>query len=223
MIRFLTLMLLGLVLAGVSSCDLRSPLDSSVAGSSPPDLPAEAADWLVVPGQRVGPITAQTSRVELADIYGEAALADGSIPVGEGFTEPGTVVTPGPGQQFTVVWTDTSQTKPELVRDFGPAWQTPEGLGVGVAYPTVKATLGDFGIYGFEWDYGGTVLLEDSQLAQYHRLLWLRLAPSAAAMAEYPEAYQSLLGDEVFASSNPNLELLNPSVDEMVVSFEPSP
>ncbi|MEO1067544.1 MAG: hypothetical protein AAFW95_00235, partial [Cyanobacteria bacterium J06638_6] len=162
MMRFLTLVLLSLVLAGVSNCDLRSPLDSSVVGSSPPDLSAEAMDWLVVPGQRVGPITAQTSRDELAEFYGEAALADGPIPVGEGFTEPGTVVTPGPDQQFTVVWTDTSQTKPQLVRDFGPAWQTPEGLGVGVPYPTVQEALGDFGIYGFEWDYGGTVALEDS-------------------------------------------------------------
>ncbi|MBE9137552.1 hypothetical protein IQ254_10065 [Nodosilinea sp. LEGE 07088] len=223
MMRFFTLVLLGLVLAGVSNCDLRSPLDFSAVGTSSPDLPAEATDWLVVPGQRVGPITAQTTRADLAAIYGEAALTDGPIPVGEGFTEPGTVVSPDPSHRFTVVWADTAQTRPQLVRDFGPAWQTPEGLGVGVPYSTLKAALGNFGIYGFEWDYGGTVVLADSQLAQYQDLLWLRMAPAEAAIAEHSAAYEALLGDQVFASGNPNLELLNLEVIDMVVSLDAVP
>ncbi|PSN80607.1 hypothetical protein C8B47_05740 [filamentous cyanobacterium CCP4] len=185
--------------------------------------PAQTADTLVVPGQRVGPVTAETSRADLAARYGEAALEDASIPMGEGTTAPGTIVTPGPDRQFSVVWQDASQTRPQLIKDFGLAWQTPEGLGVGVPYSEVEAILGDFALYGFAWDYGGTVMLEDSQLEQYDGYLLLRLKPAATAIDQHAEAYQAVMGDQLFASDNPSLDQLDPSVSEMIVYFEALP
>lgn len=229
MARFLTLMLLGLSLS-VAACNPRSPTPEATpapggaveAGNGGPTSPDRTpdTDWLVIPGQRVGPVTVSTSRADLANRYGESALTDAPIAMGEGFTEAGTVVVPGPDQQFSVVWDDATQTSPLLVRDFGPRWQTPEGLGIGVPFSTLKAVLGDFDLYGFEWDYGGTLVLEGSQLDQYDGYLLLRVTPSAPAAAQHPEAYQALSGDRLFASSNPNLDPLNLSVYDMVVYFD---
>jgi hypothetical protein len=221
--RFLTPVLL-LLLLPLASCRLPAAPDSPTTQPSSPnvvELEQPAADTLVIPGQRVGPITAETRRVDLAAHYGEAALEDAPIPMGEGTTAPGTVVTPGPEQQFSVVWQDASQTRPQLIKDFGPAWQTPEGLGVGIPYSEVEAILGDFQLYGFAWDYGGTVMLEESQLDQYDGYLLLRLKPATTVIDQHSEAYQTMMGDQLFDSSNPSLNVLEPSIYEMVVYFDP--
>ncbi|PZV09203.1 MAG: hypothetical protein DCF32_03065 [Leptolyngbya sp.] len=186
-------------------------------------MPDENADRLVIPGERVGPVTAQTSRVDLANFYGEAALSDRPVSLGEGTTELGTVVNADTDQQFAVVWADAAQSRPRLIKDFGQAWQIPEGLGVGVPYSTVQAVLGDFDLYGFAWDYGGTIVLENTALAQYDDALWLRLAPSDEAIAAHLDAYEATMGDGIFASSDPNLTVLELTVYEMVVSFDVDP
>ncbi len=188
-----------------------------------PSAPGEYSDGLVVPGERVGPVTAQTSRADLANLYGEVALSDRPVSLGEGSTEMGTVVNPDTDQQFAVVWADAAQSRPRLIKDFGPAWQIPEGLRVGAPYAAVQAVLGDFDLYGFAWDYGGTIVLEGTALAQYDNMLWLRLAPSDNAIAAHLKVYEAMMGDGIFPSSDPNLTVLEPSVYEMVVSFDVAP
>ncbi|TVQ08438.1 MAG: hypothetical protein EA368_11995 [Leptolyngbya sp. DLM2.Bin27] len=227
--RILTMVLLGLTLTGVWACAgrSRSPAPPTTEAPAPPspssptDQPGDTVDQQVIPGERVGPVTAQTSRADLAAIYGEAALQDADIHMGEGFTEAGTVVNPGTDQQFAVVWQDaTRRDRPTLARDFGPTWRTPEGLGVGVAYPQVKATLGDFQIYGFAWDYGGTIRLKDSQLDHYNDYLVLRMAPAQGAVDAHREAYESVMGDQLFDGDTPALDQLDLSVQDMVVYFK---
>lgn len=221
---------LSLALVPLSACQLQEarpeaqppepPPAAESSATATPNAPDEDADRLVIPGERVGPVTAQTSRADLARLYGEAALSDRPVSLGEGTTELGTVVNTGTDQQFAVVWADTAQTRPRLIKDFGRIWQIPEGLGVGAPYSAVQAVLGDFDLYGFAWDYGGTIVLEDTALAQYDDALWLRLAPSDAAIAANLEAYEVTMGDGIFASSDPNLAVLDLTVYEMVVSFD---
>jgi hypothetical protein len=182
---------------------------------------AVAEDRTIIPGERVGPITSTTSRADLAEIYGEGVLNDQPIPMGEGTTEPGTVVELGPEDHFSVVWADDSQTEPLLVKDFGPAWQTPEGLGVGVPYDKLESELGNFKLYGFAWDYQGSLDLQGSQLDKYHGNLLLRVSPSETAMKEHADAYQAVMGDTLYESNNPNLDPLELSVYEMTVYLNP--
>jgi hypothetical protein len=186
----------------------------------PSDAPDQGVTRVVIPGDRVGPVTATTSRADLVNLYGEAALEDAPIAMGEGFTEPGTIVNADSEWQFAVVWHDDSQAQPLLVKDFGPAWLTPEGLGVGVPYSTLETVLGNFQLYGFAWDYGGTVMLEDSNLDQYNGYLLLRVSPSQEAMTTHVGDYQAVMGDELFASSNAHFQPLELSVYEMVVYFD---
>ncbi|WOD40398.1 hypothetical protein [Nodosilinea sp. E11] len=230
--RVLPIVLLGLALAGglaygVRSHRLEPPAAEGPVTSVPPATSApggDTTDQRVIPGERVGPVTPQTSRADLAAIYGEAALRDSDIDMGEGFTEAGTVVNPGSDHQFAVVWQDaTRRDRPSLVRDFGPAWRTPEGLGIGVTYATVKAALGDFQIYGFAWDYGGTIDLKGSQLEHYDNQLMLRMPPAEGAADAHQQAYETVMGDALFDGDHPALGQLDLSVHEMVVYFDPAP
>ncbi|MBW4460028.1 MAG: hypothetical protein KME47_07285 [Nodosilinea sp. WJT8-NPBG4] len=224
---------LSLALVPLAACQLQEaqpevqPSELTIAAEPSaavaPSASDEYNDGLVVPGERVGPVTAQTSRADLANFYGEAALSDRPISLGEGSTEVGTVVNPGTDQQFAVVWKDAAQSQPRLIKDFGKAWQIPEGLGVGAPYAAVQAVLGDFDLYGFAWDYGGTIVLEGTTLDQYDDTLWLRLAPSDAAIAANLKAYEAMMGDGIFTSRDPNLTVLDLSVYEMVMSFGVAP
>jgi hypothetical protein len=178
---------------------------------------AVAEDYVVIPGQRVGQVTASTSRQQLAELYGEANLTDTEIQMGEGFTEPGTVVSFGNQPQFAVVWLDASRSRPLMARDFNPEWKTPEGIGVGTPYTTLQTQLGSFQIYGFGWDYGGTLSLEGSQLDQYYGELLLRVDPSEASIEANREAFEASMGERLIPSTDPNLAQLDISVADMMV------
>lgn len=178
-------------------------------------------DTTIVPGERVGPVTRTTTRDDLVAMFGEAALEDTEIPVGEGFTEPATVVNSDSDQAFAIVWLDDSQTQPATVTDFGPAWETVEGFGLGTPYSELESTLGEFELYGLAWDYEGTLVLEGSELDHYSGLMVLRVRPTEEAVKAAPEAYQAVSGDQLLKSDNPNLDPLNLSIYDMVVYLTP--
>ncbi len=210
-----------------TSIDSDAPVDSDPGAG--PEVTPSPTDYVVIPGERVGPITAETRRADLVALYGTEALDDRPIDIGEGFTEPGTVINAGSDHQVAIVWAEatsdgqplpTSDQRPLMAKDFGAAWQTPEGLGVGTTHQALQRILGRFQLYGFAWDYGGTVVLEGTQLSQYDGYLWLRLAPSETAIAQHSDLYQAVMGDSLFASDDSNVSTLNPSVYEIVVYFE---
>ncbi|QQE63385.1 hypothetical protein GFS31_00500 [Leptolyngbya sp. BL0902] len=226
--------LLLLTLLGLGACNrpeaTLTPTDSSSEAASPTTVttPAETApavapgtrvaqDHILVPGQQVGQVTASTSRQQLADLYGEANLQDTEVHMGEGFMEPGTVVSIDNQPQFTVVWLDASRSRPLMARAFAPDWQISEGIGIGTPYATLQQALGNFQIYGFGWDYGGTLSLEGSQLDLYYGLLLLRAEPSQASIDAHPDAFQATLGDRLIPSTDPNLAQLDLRVTDMVV------
>ena len=219
--------------SAANSTDAAEPVTNAQAdnGQSPSepddatksdDLPTPLTDTTVVPGDRVGPVTADTSRADLAAQFGESALKDTEVAVGEGFTESGTIVNAGSEQTFAVIWVDESQSEPATVKDFGAAWETPEGIGIGTPLVELQQILGPFDLYGFGWDYGGTLVLEGSNLSQYYGALILRLQPAdPAAPQQQAEAFTAVLGDKLIASDNPNLAELDLVVDEMIVYIDP--
>jgi hypothetical protein len=201
--------------AGDTASETKPNAEDPVAGEQ------VGKDYTIIPGDRVGPVTSETSRDELADIYGEDQLEDQPIAMGEGTTEPGTLVDLGPDQQFAIVWRDEAQTEPLLAKDFGTAWQTPEGLGIGVPFSTVQSALGNFKLYGFAWDYEGSLVLEGSDLDKYYGDLLLRVRPTQESVEAHPKAYEAMMGDMLFAGDDPNLEPLDIQVYEMTVYLNP--
>jgi hypothetical protein len=218
------------LLLGCSNTELASNQAISSTESSPASpvqvsqatKPDFLSETLVIPGERVGPVTRKTTRQDLVKLFGEARLTDQNVAIGEGFTEPGTRVDLGAEQSFSVIWSDARRTKAVAVRNLGTAWRTPQGIGVGTPFAQLQQKLGQFELHGFAWDYGGTVVLAETKLAHYKDVLVLRLQTAPDAPQKSPEDFKAVVGDRRFSSTNPHLRSLNIQVGEMIVQLTPS-
>lgn len=204
-----------------ATSSISQPAPASARSTTAPKSDTQS-DNLVVPGVRVGSVTRNTTRRDLVKGFGAARLKDQPVSIGEGFTEPGTRVDLGSKRSFTVVWTDASRTKPKEIRNLGSDWRTAQGIGVGTSLAQLQQKLGTFKLYGFAWDYGGTVLLEGTKLAKYKDVLILRLRTAPNAAQRSPNDYQAVTGDGLFSSTNRHLSPLKPEVGEMIVRLAPN-
>lgn len=173
------------------------------------------------PGVSFGPLTADGSEQDLVAVYGAAAVQPENVSLGEGESEPGTVVFPeDPLRRFEVAWGDTLQRRaPSFVLLTGDTtlWHGPRGLTLGVSLAQLEALNGKpFGMAGYGWDYGGAVLSwKDGQLADLEGRVAVALAPKEAN----PDV-SHVLGDGEFLSSDSALRRLQPRVNRLVVRFE---
>ena len=68
-------------------------------------LPVFAHDWLIVPGERVGPLNANSTEASLRAAFGNAAILQAEIQIDKKTTVPGVEIYPGrPGESLAVVW-----------------------------------------------------------------------------------------------------------------------
>ncbi|MBD2493610.1 hypothetical protein [Nostoc sp. FACHB-280] len=180
-------------------------------------------DTLIVPGERVGPITRKTTKKDLVKLFGTSRLTDKTIYGPEGIGRfAATQVNLGRERSLLVVWSDNTRTKPLDVRNLGTAWKTREGIGVGTPWRELRQKLGNFKLYGLAWDYGGTILLDSSKLSRYQGKLILRVDSAPNTDQKYPQDYQAVLGDSTFSSSNSHWKPLGMRVSEMIVILNPS-
>lgn len=196
-------------------------------------LPVCAAehDWLLVPGERAGPITANTSEAMLNQFFAEDEIEIGEIAIGEGFTEPGAVVYPNdPSQRIEIIWRDATRQSPREIWVKGDAskWHTEEGISLGNSLKQIETLNGyPFRLAGFGWDYGGTItdcgrgylkmLGCVSTDKPFNRTLVLRLAPPLESRNNNRSAYSDVQGEKDFSSGHPAMQLLNPEVYHMIV------
>lgn len=187
-----------------------------------------AHDWLIVPGERVGPISASTSEAALRAAFGPSNIAGIEVDLGEGFSEPGTAIYPDDDlTRLEVVWLDSSRSVPKEVRLNGDAslWRTEEGISLGSTLQDIERRNGfPFRLAGFAFDYGGTItdcghgrltMLGCDGVPSSARRIVLRLSPSVEARS-YPE-YRQVIGDREFSSGHPAMQVLNPGVYQMIV------
>ncbi|MBN3961462.1 hypothetical protein [Nostoc sp. NMS8] len=180
-------------------------------------------DILIVPGERVGPITRTTTKQDLVKLFGASRLVDKTISGAEGIGSfAATQVNLNQGRSLLVVWSNNTRTKPLDVRNLGSAWKTREGIGVGTPLSELRKKLGNFKLYGLEWDYGGTILLDSSKLSRYQGKLILRVDAAPNASENFPNDYQSVLGDSTFSSTNPHWKPLGIKLAEIIVVLNPS-
>lgn len=195
-------------------------------------LTATAQSWEIVPGKNAGPITSETSEMQLIAIYGKNNVKRISVDIGEGETQPGTVIFPNdPRRKAQILWRDAAtRTQPEsiMIRDKGTLWKTDRGISIGTSLKKLEALNGKaFVLAGFAWDYSGTVvhanggtiveLGKETGEEISGRTLLLRLEPTTA-MQNTPE-YDKMTGDGMFLSSDPAMQKLDPRVYEMIVEF----
>lgn len=182
--------------------------------------PASALDLTIIPRVRVGAIAATTTYADLVRLFGADNLSDREFNLGEGFMQPATRVELGEGRSLTVIWEDASRTQVLGVGELGAEWKTPEGIGIGTSLQELQDILGSFQLAGFEWDYAGAILLDGTKLEKYQGWLYLQVLPDAAIAEEFAQDYQAVVGDELFDSTNPHMQALNPTVQRAIVQLE---
>lgn len=185
-------------------------------------------DWIVEPGVRVGPITASSSEQDLRKVFGDSAIADKDIDVGEGVTEAGTEIYGAiPAKRLAVLWRDPATRKnPSKVivcylwMQGDCMWRTSSGIGINTSLEDLERLNGrPFKLLGFGWDYSGTVSsFEGGNLAATIKGgLILRLTPDEAGTNS--EEYGTVLGEGEFLSNLPAMQKLNPAVYQMDLEF----
>jgi hypothetical protein len=177
---------------------------------------------MIIPGERVGEITANTNREQLAELFppNVATLQDVEVPLSEGMTAIGTKVEISKENQFTIIWKNEEKSQVEKIVNFGSAWNLPEGIHVNTTWKVLQEKLGEFQLFGFRWDYGGTLQLEGTPLEEYKDYLIIRVAPSLEAISSNTEALNAVSGERLIESKNPNLQQLNLKVSEIIVIFK---
>ncbi|WP_414619888.1 hypothetical protein [Calothrix sp. CCY 0018] len=179
-------------------------------------------DTFIIPGKRIGLITADTTRADLVELYGETNLKDDVVLRGEGTVSfPVTKVNSTTPGALTIFWTDKNRSKISHVSGFGRQWKMLDGgVGVGTSMSGLREILDEFQLTGFGWDNGGFVYIDGTKLSKYKDKLALRLSPDENSFAKHQKQYSAVSGDSIFSSVNPNFKPLDVRVSQMVVTFD---
>lgn len=213
--------------------ETRLPTDAALAapatepsGNTAPVPTPEDYEWLLVPGQRAGKISAATSLADLIAAYGAENVRDDEFHVGEGETIPCSVLFPEDDRKrVQVLWNDPEQkdrVSALSIVEPGSVWRTASGLTIGTPLNVVQELNGaPFKLYGFGWDYGGRVSdfgggalgTPEGALQITFQLDYEGPAPPAE------ELVNQVLGDSEYASDHPAMQGLAPTVYALVVGF----
>jgi hypothetical protein len=193
------------------------------------------ASWLIVPGKKVGPITPKTSEADLIRIYGKANVQSKDIDVGEGFTEPGTVIyTVDLTKSISIIWKDQkSKQFPNTITISGgkkSLWRTAHGITIGTTLKELEKINGKPFFILPGGDYSGTVWswgkgdLEEEFERNGRVILRLQLTLTQSTEKEY----ESLIyedrppgqAEEGVRSDHKVMRKINPRVNEIVVQFK---
>jgi hypothetical protein len=168
---------------------------------------------------------ANATGASLEQRYGAANVAQQNIPGAEGEEAPGTVLFANdPSRRVEIFWNDTpGRTSPASITISGTEgqrsqWTGPHNLTLGESMTDVEhANGGAFMLYGFEWDYGGTVTdWRGGALApQDNCHVHVGFQPTGDA--------GRAAGDTAFRSDSAEMRATNPYVSIIGVSFVGTP
>ena len=186
--------------------------------------------WQLVPGVRVGPITAKMSETDLIRIYGKRNVQSKAISLGDGEYEPGSIIYPRePGKTLVVLWKESEPRRlPKVIQISGEksAWKVTHGISLGTSLKELEHQNGKSfiltGLGGGE--YAGTIVsweqgkLENEFTEQGRVVLRLNYPPGEdpAGQKDGP----TVGGDRDFRSDHPLMQRFNPRVYEIVFEFK---
>ncbi len=192
--------------------------DSERRATSTDGLVKPEADFLIIPGKRVGIITATSTETMIRQAYTDAKVRRSEVYVSESSQRAGTVVFPDTKDALEIVWEiGAPEGKPAFVRigEEGGKWKTPEGVAIGMSLEALEEANGKpFRLYGFEWDYGGLVVDWNGG----------RLNSPYLIVALMPQNYSNLkpqlLRDVILRSDDEAVRALQPKIASIVLTFE---
>jgi hypothetical protein len=183
--------------------------------------------WLILSTGDKGSINSHTTRQDLVQIYGASNVVDQDVDVGEGETEPGTVVFPkDPQRSIEILWKDLEKkAEPRSVTISGSRsrWHAVHGISLGTSLKELERLNGrPFKLAGFGWDYSGTVTSWEkgalaAELDGGDGRVILRLdSPTPEAVDKDVAQVQ---GDRDFSSDHPVMQKLNPTCYQVIWVF----
>lgn len=185
-----------------------------------PAAVAPAADFILIPGKKVGPITKTTSESDLLQIYGSGQVHRGFVPILGASEKECTVVNPGTANEIKIVWENAERTRVKEVHLLkeNSSWYTAEGLTCGLDFPeVVKANKAPISFHGFKWEYGGTVSSwGKGSLSRYNNKFYAVFAPRIP-LAQVPSKF---IGDKVLSSNTTDLDAIYPYIERLVVYLD---
>jgi len=225
---FIKLLLLGVILNACQNSKTESTsTDSTLAIKQ--ETPTN--DFVCVPGERVGIITASTTLEELQAKFGNDVSARDTVYIGEGYFEIGTILFKGTPNELQILWKDTTNFKNPANLMIGrnaesnptqTQWNTNTGIKIGTTLKELEQINGKaFKFMGFGWDYGGSVanwnggkLMEADGVSYFTCVLGYNYEDqSLNPLAD------KLLGDSEFSSSQVEAQKLNPVIINFQISF----
>ena len=197
------------LLLGVYACQ---PGQDSANQPVKPKTPKN--DYVIIPGQRVGPLKAvAATENDLVLAFGAQKVVAMPVYIGEGMEMPGYKVYPDTPNELEVVYDpDQAADKPAFLRVGHPRskWKTNTGVKIGISLQKLEALNGKpFMFSGFGWDYGGRVTNWNGGNFDANLMITLENLSENA-----PEA---LFGEQEISSDNPMLRNLKIKVSVMEV------
>ena len=196
-------------------------------------------DFLIVPGMRVGPVTATIVRDDLKKLFPGVTISDQELELDEGMVFPATMVAQNvQGESLAIVWTGKgADAHPKQVfmcrgRRRGACKYHALAPGGDIATGTKLLDLETmngraFTIGGFGWTYGGNVTSWDGGKLQAYdcdgslsiALDGERKGEGALAMLLTEEERATFTGNRPIPTTTPALRKLNPAITEMLFIF----
>lgn len=195
-----------------------------IAGATPAST-AQNDDFLIVPGDRIGAITRDTSEESLRALYGDDRVVSDLIDLTEGFVCEGSRVLFDNGEFLEITWLDVeAKAAPNAVYVSGASWRTGDGIGIGTSLRELEAINGKpFRLAGFGWDNGGTIMSwGGGRLEGQTRGMWIILVPDGEAYERVGVEAGQVGGDIEFSSGHLVMQKLNPRVIRLVLSLDPA-
>jgi hypothetical protein len=174
--------------------------------------------FVIVAGDRFGPIRESTTRAELPSLFG-TALRNGDVELGEGICTSGTKVFAGTPDEIDIAWKDEQGTSVSFVRTItaGGRWRTARGVRMGTSLSELERLAGRVLTFsGFGWDYGGGL----SWTEPGGRLgLRLTMSPGDNQIAATAPGRDAIFGDKLVRSDQALIRRLHVQVDEITQAW----
>lgn len=188
-----------------------------------------SSERIVVPGERIGPLTASTAEAELIDQLGPLIQTGMAIDIGEGFCVEGSMMYADSPDAVEIAWSDSAHSRPAFARIRSPnsRWTTPRGVHIGMTLEELERIHGEpVAFSGFGWDYGGNASWSEEDAESDDVNFFLELAPDSASEAwvrEHPR-YAEIIGERTITSDHPLIREMTILVRGMSLRWtEPGP
>ncbi|MGE5655753.1 MAG: hypothetical protein ACM37W_03990 [Actinomycetota bacterium] len=171
-------------------------------------------DYLILPKQ-VGKISRQTTKQDLIRWFGSTNLQDFIAHGAEGEGNyPATRILRGGNRSLEVLWIDDKQKQANIVRVYDSRWHTKEGIQIHTSVVQLQRMFGQFRFFGFEWDYGGNLIVGNRKLDEYRKHysldFWIGLPEGRCN--HLSQDCQVVIGEQQLSSTNAAVNRLNAEI-----------